>query len=111
MPNAPKKINRPWVVKGSKKRLQDDSKFYNSWKWRKFRKSYLERNPVCVMCEADGIVTPAQVVDHIIPMRAGGAAFDEKNLQSLCRHHHDIKSGKDRHGIGKQNGDRGRKRN
>ena len=110
MPSKPNKVNRPWVVKSSGKRLKDDSKFYNSWAWRKFRKSYIERNPLCVMCEAEGIVTPAQIVDHIIPMRQGGAKFDENNLQSLCKHHHDVKSGKDRHGIPSKKGISGIKR-
>jgi len=97
-------------VKSSGKRLQDDSKFYNSYAWRKYRKIYLESHPVCVMCEAEGIVTPANVVDHIVPIRQGGDKFDEKNLQALCRRHHDVKSGRDRHGNGRQQGDMGQKR-
>ena len=104
-----KKVNRKWVIKSSGKRLRDDSKFYNSYKWRKFRKNYIMNNPVCVMCEREGIIREADVVDHIIPIRQGGKRFDKNNLQSLCKRHHDVKSGKDRHGIVYNNGDMGLK--
>ncbi|MDY8146840.1 HNH endonuclease signature motif containing protein [Lactiplantibacillus plantarum] len=34
----------------------------------------------------------ATSVDHIVPLSAGGEAFDWDNLQSLCDYHHALKS-------------------
>ena len=47
-------------------------------------------HPLCVMCQADGRVEPATVVDHIKPHRGDSAMFwDRSNWQSLCKRHHD----------------------
>jgi len=43
------------------------------------------------MCEAEGRVTAAQEVDHIIRLEIGGAD-DESNYQSLCVEHHKAKT-------------------
>jgi 5-methylcytosine-specific restriction endonuclease McrA len=37
-------------------------------------------------------MTPAAMVDHIVPIRQGGAALDMNNLQSLCWSCHCAKS-------------------
>ena len=47
--------------------------------WREFRAWYLPRHPRCRRCGAT-----ATVVDHKIPLRAGGARLDPRNAQSLC---------------------------
>jgi len=42
------------------------------------------------MCEAQGRITLATVVDHIVPHRGDrDLFFDPTNLQSLCKPHHD----------------------
>ena len=42
------------------------------------------------MCEVEGHVTAATVVDHIIPHRGDENLFWERdNWQSLCKLHHD----------------------
>ena len=57
-------------------------------------KRFLQENPLCVMCEAEGRVSVAEEVDHIIPLFKGGA--DEwKNLQGLCLACHATKTVKD----------------
>jgi len=61
---------------------------YNS-RWDKARKTYLMRNPLCVTCQREGRVTPARVVDHIIPHKGDTSLFwDTSNWQSLCETHH-----------------------
>ena len=40
-------------------------------------------NPLCVSCQAKGIVTTASQVDHITPLFKGGTN-DVENLQALC---------------------------
>jgi 5-methylcytosine-specific restriction protein A len=59
------------------------------YKWQKAREEHLAENPLCVRCEEQGDVTPATVVDHIIPHRGDMTLFwDRKNWQSLCKTHH-----------------------
>lgn len=61
-----------------------------TWAWTKARKSYLAKNPLCVMCTAAKRVTAANVVDHIVPHEGNQELFwDETNWQVLCKMHHD----------------------
>lgn len=56
------------------------------------RRRWLDRHPLCVMCEQEGRVTAGDVVDHIIPLWMGGKD-DDGNLQTLCQvPHHEAKS-------------------
>ena len=71
-------------------------KFYKTRAWRQFRAWYIKCNPVCVMCKAAGRVTVANVVDHIIPVKNGGALLSEDNVQSLCAACHNRKGAQDR---------------
>lgn len=52
-------------------------------------------NPLCVRCEAKGIVRPVDQWDHIVPLSQGGAD-DESNLQGLCDDCHREKTAADR---------------
>ena len=66
-------------------------------KWRRARKLFLQRHPLCANCLSQGIVTPATVVDHIVPHRGDRALFwDENNWQPLCKNCHDQKTGSGR---------------
>lgn len=58
--------------------------------WRKARAAYLSAHPLCVMCEAEGRLVPAEMVHHIVPALADGGN-DPTNLQSLCTRHHSSK--------------------
>ncbi len=58
--------------------------------WQKAREGHLANSPLCVMCERDGRVTLATVVDHSIPHRGDMKLFwDTSKWQSLCKQHHD----------------------
>lgn len=82
------------------KRLYDDRK------WRKARLVFLNHNPVCVFCARDGIVSGANVVDHIVPHKGDVKLFwDVDNWQALCEHCHNstkqrIENGNERKTIG-----------
>ncbi|BFM78631.1 HNH endonuclease [Acinetobacter baumannii] len=55
------------------------------YRWQKARERFLRSNPLCVYCEAKGLVVVATVVDHIIPHRGDQEIFwDEMNWQALC---------------------------
>jgi len=91
------RLNRPWVKERKPfERENSNSSFYNSRKWRKARKAYLDANPLCVNCQAIDVVCVANVVDHIVPINKGGEKFDESNFQSLCSSCHNRKSATDK---------------
>ena len=66
--------------------------FYNSKAWRSTRLQQLRSQPLCEECLRNNRITPATLVDHIIPIKDGGARLDFNNLQSLCQVCHEIKS-------------------
>jgi len=66
--------------------------------WHKYRNVYLSEHPLCVMCQQAGRVTPAEIIDHIIPLDMGGDKWANKNLQALCRSHHTEKTARDSRG-------------
>ena len=62
--------------------------------WQKASKQFLAAHPLCTMCMKEGRYTKATVVDHIIPHRGDEELFwDRSNWQSLCKRHHDLKTG------------------
>ena len=66
---------------------------YNA-EWRRARKAFLQKHPLCAVCGKAGKLTPATVVDHIIPHRGNKRLFwDEHNWQPLCKDCHDRKTG------------------
>lgn len=71
---------------------------YSTARWRRLRAMQLSNHPCCAYCERLGIVTPATLVDHIVPVRLDRArAFDQTNLQSLCAPcHNSIKQREER---------------
>ena len=59
--------------------------FYSTAAWRRFRRAFLDANPLCIEC---AVPTPATDVDHIIPLAKGGARLDYTNCRALCHSHH-----------------------
>ena len=86
MPTIKKRTHRPWQPKreafGGYR--HHNTEFYQSAPWRRLRAVKLEQNPMCEECERNGRYTPAQMVDHIVPINKGGSVLDLDNLQSLC---------------------------
>ena len=63
-------------------------------KWQRARTTFLKKHPLCAYCLAQSRLTPATVVDHVIPHRGDPALFwDEANWQPLCKPCHDQKTG------------------
>ena len=70
-----------------------DERGYNA-EWRRARKAFLQKHPLCAECGKAGELIPATVVDHIIPHRGDQKLFwDENNWQPLCKDCHDRKTG------------------
>jgi 5-methylcytosine-specific restriction protein A len=63
--------------------------------WQGVRAGFAREHPLCQDCLEQKRVVPMQIVDHVIPLRAGGARLDPANLRSLCRPHHRAKTDQD----------------
>ena len=64
--------------------------------WQKYRKTFLRSNPLCVCDDCKDKLTPANVVDHIIPHRGDERLFwDTANHQPLAKRCHDKKTNKE----------------
>ena len=55
------------------------------------RARLLGNHPLCVMCQAAGVVTAATEIDHVVALTNGGTN-DESNLQCLCSDCHESKT-------------------
>ena len=67
-------------------------KIYDDRRWKALRRRILAEEPLCRECNRRGTVEAAVELDHIRAIRAGGPAFDESNLQPLCRVCHNLKT-------------------
>lgn len=88
---------RPWVKerKPFGTVSKENKRFYNSKEWIALRDAFRAANPLCKNVDTCGGAT--HTVDHIIPIRDGGAALDWGNLQGLCRSCNASKTGKQSH--------------
>ena len=77
---------------------------YNRKRWKLIRESMLNDDPLCQHCLKEGRTVPAQEIDHIVPIYAGGDAYDRNNLQALCRDHHHRKTRDDQSIYGRADG-------
>lgn len=65
---------------------------YQNARWRALRKAQLEAHPLCEACLSQGRVTEARVCDHVLPHKGDVVKFWAGPFQSLCKHHHDVKT-------------------
>jgi 5-methylcytosine-specific restriction protein A len=57
--------------------------------WQTFRLYHLREHPLCVFREHPSAradcLRAATIVDHVVPLQAGGARLDADNVRSVCR--------------------------
>jgi len=99
MPSKPK-VHRPAWHKTrqewDKQRPNATDRGYN-YRWQEARRVYLAQHPLCVHCQAEGIIKAANEVDHIIPHKGDPQLFwDVSNWQPLCKSHHSSKTATER---------------
>ena len=77
--------------------FHNNKHIYGSARWQRLRDYFITMNPLCQceQCSFLNLVTPAEVVDHIIEIKDGGDPWDVKNLQSLSRSCHARKTGQE----------------
>lgn len=68
--------------------------------WSRLSRQWRKLHPLCVYCERMGKITPAEVVDHIEPLKGDMTRLlDATNLQSLCKTCHDsVKQSEEKQG-------------
>ncbi len=67
--------------------------WYSSKDWTKLRRAFIARNPLCSICNDNGFVRSADVVDHIVERKDDDSLrLSWDNLQSLCHSCHNQKS-------------------
>lgn len=71
--------------------------------WDRARATFLRQHPLCRVCESHGRLTPASVVDHIVPHKGDQRLFWDttNNWQSLCRSCHSRKTAREDGGFGR----------
>lgn len=88
MPTKAKKNARPWnlQVPGNKMENRPRSRDeYHSARWTRESRAFREAHPLCAECRRKGIITPSEVVDHIVPVSVCLDFWDKNNWQALCR--------------------------
>ena len=65
------------------------------YQWQQFRERYLAEHPLCFDCEAEGRVSAAVDVHHIVKLRERpDLKYIDSNLMSLCSEHHKKRTAK-----------------
>ncbi|QDU62155.1 HNH endonuclease [Planctomycetes bacterium Pan216] len=64
-------------------------RFYQSKRWRRFRKWFLARQPLCIDCEAAGRLKEADQLHHVVKLKDDWSRrLDPTNVVGLCRSCH-----------------------
>lgn len=88
--NKPQRMQRPWLnrmqPRQEDRQRQRSDDLYHTSRWTKLSAALRSRPDFacCAECARHGIVTPATVVDHIVPWPVCEDFFDTSNLQPLC---------------------------
>src|SRR5262249_12178725 len=108
-PNAPsnhRPAGRPTTVGPTTPRPSAARRGYG-WKWRNPEGTgqadvFLRDNPLCVVCEAEGRLTQATTVDHIVPHKGDmGLFWSQSNWRPLCKPCHDRATARYDGGLGR----------
>ena len=64
--------------------IQDARHWYRTARWVRRSRLQLRMHPLCAFCARKGVVTAAQIADHITPHKGDANLFWFGTLQSLC---------------------------
>lgn len=92
----------PYIIKNpfakKRDRSADDSQYnkyhrtsvktYDTTRWKRVRKDFLQKFPLCEECLKKGIIKAAELVHHRKPIKDGGTEYDYSNLESICHECH-----------------------
>ena len=66
----------------------EQSKLYNTARWRRTSHAQLMKEPLCCDCLERGVITPATQCDHVIPHQNDPDKFWSTPFASRCRECH-----------------------
>ena len=92
-------------VRRHDKNRESSSKRGYGAKWRKYRRVFLLKNPICVdpLSEHPDVVVATNVVDHIIAHKGDVKLFwDPTNHQATCGHCNTVKAVRHEGALGKK---------
>ncbi len=94
----PKSKQRPWKIRQPAAPMENRKRieFYHTGRWAKYARAYKKSHPLCVRCEAVGIIKPTEVVDHVIPLEICEDSWNPLNHQPLCRKCNNAKAATDK---------------
>ena len=88
-------LHQPLGGKAARRKAHDEwrgsaaSRGYDA-AWRALRAAKLKADPLCWWCQREGILTPANTVDHIVPIpERPELRMVWGNLRSSCKSCHD----------------------
>jgi 5-methylcytosine-specific restriction protein A len=86
MPRRPKYFRpRSFLPKSPTRSKVERDRFYTGSSWRRTRAAFLSAHPLCLDCEAKGLLTAATIPHHDKERLARpDLAFDFDNLVPLC---------------------------
>jgi 5-methylcytosine-specific restriction enzyme A len=91
MVKNPKTFRASWLPSKQQVRQYHDRDRGSAWSrgydanWQRARLVHLSESPVCVCCQANGVIVPATMVDHVVPHKGNPDVFWNKaDWQSLC---------------------------
>ncbi len=88
MPNKPKPRQTTPPRKPWNHELSDTMRGYG-WHWAEFSRRYRAEQPLCELCQTNGLVEPAASVHHIAKIEdAPERRLERANVISLCRECH-----------------------
>jgi len=104
----PKPKRRPWQPQRvAFEGITARTTFYSNAPWRKFRKMFLQQNPLCQSCNEQGKANAATEVHHINAVNPDnpfdnengkfGQPLDASNCKALCFDCHVIETSKRKH--------------
>ena len=70
----------------------EQSKLYNTARWRRTSKAQLSKQPLCEHCLERGVIEPATQCDHATPHKGNPDLFWSGPFNSLCRTCHGDKT-------------------
>ena len=97
--DKPTSKHRPWDkiktnIAPIATRIRDD--FYHTARWTRESRIFRQDNPLCAECKRQGLVSPSEVTDHVIPKNICADPWDKSNWEAICKKCHAKKGSKDR---------------
>ena len=60
-------------------------------RWDAASAGFKRQHPLCIGCEAVGLIAATEVTDHVVPHKGDRVIFwDRKRWQPACGRHHDV---------------------